>query len=84
MAHVITDACTKCQKCGKVCPVTCIHPAEGEAGLEQVTQLYIDPDECIDCGTCIGECPSSAIFPKDDLPADKKPFADVNAKYYKK
>ena len=84
MAHVITDACTKCLSCTKVCPVTCIHPAEGEDGVDSVPQLYINPEECIDCGACIPECPLEAIFPADDLPADKKQFAAINAKHYAK
>jgi ferredoxin len=84
MTHVITDSCTKCLNCTKVCPVDCIHPAEGEDGLDKAPQLCVDPDECIDCGACVAECPSSAILPQEDLPADKKGAVEVNAKYYKR
>ena len=83
MAYVITDACTKCMSCTEVCPVTCIHPAEGEDGLEDVPQLYIDPEECIDCGACAPECPSEAIFTEDELPADRAHFGQINADYFK-
>jgi ferredoxin--NADP+ reductase len=70
--------------CTGVCPVTCIHPAEGENGLDAASQVHIDPDECIDCGACASECPVEAIFPEEDLPADKKQFTEVNANYFKK
>jgi len=83
MAYVITDACTKCLNCTEVCPVTCIHPGEGEPGLDGVPQVYIDPDECIDCGVCAADCPAEAIFPVEDLPEDKKKFAGINADYFK-
>lgn len=84
MTYVVTDLCTKCMKCAGVCPVTCIHPGQGEEGLDRVPQVYINPDECISCGACAGECPVSAIFPDEDLPADKKQFAQTNAAYYRK
>ena len=83
MAYVVTDLCTKCMACTRVCPVTCIHPGEGEAGLDQVPQVYIDPNECILCGACSAECPTTAIFPEEDLPADKKSFIQVNAAHYR-
>ena len=84
MAYVITDLCIKCMRCPPVCPVSCIHPAEGEDKLDQVQHLNIDPDECINCGACASECPSEAIFAEEDLPADKKPFAAENAKFFGK
>lgn len=84
MAYVVTDLCTKCLACTQVCPVNCIHPCQGEADLDQVSQVFINPDECIDCGACAGECPTKAIFPADELPADKKSSVESNIKYYKK
>ena len=81
MAYVITDLCTKCLSCPPVCPVSCIHPAEDEEGLEDVPQLYIDPDECVDCGACVGECPSDAIFAEEDLPEEHAGAARANADY---
>jgi ferredoxin/flavodoxin---NADP+ reductase len=84
MAYVITDLCTKCLRCPPVCPVSCIHPAEGEPGLDDVQHLNIDRDECIDCGACAAECPTEAIFEEEDLPADKKPCAEENTQFFKK
>ncbi len=83
MAHVITDACTKCFSCTEVCPVSCIHPLKDDPRQESVWQLCIDPEECIDCGACVGECPEEAIYPQGDLPADKVRFVAVNAAYFK-
>jgi ferredoxin/flavodoxin---NADP+ reductase len=84
MAYVVTDLCIKCMRCPPVCPVTCIHPGEGEEGLDKVKHVNIDPDECISCGACAAECPVEAIFDADDLPADKKQFAAENAAFFKK
>ncbi len=82
MPHVITDDCIKCMNCPSVCPVSCIHPAEGEPKLDEVSMLHINPDECIDCGACAPECPVSAIFPLEDLPADKQDFIEANADFF--
>jgi ferredoxin len=82
VAHVITDACIKCMNCTNVCPVTCIHPMEGEDKLDDVPQLYIHPEECIHCGACAPECPVDAIFPEEELPADKQGFIAANAAFF--
>lgn len=84
MAYVVTDLCTKCLDCTRICPVTCIHPCEGEPGLDKVSQVFINPDECIDCGACASECPVHAIFSGDELPADRKGAAEINARHYQK
>lgn len=82
MAYVITDLCTKCMACTKICPVECIHPTESELSKVDVPQVYINPLECIDCGACAGVCPVSAIFSIDDLPKDKQKFSAVNAQFF--
>jgi len=82
MAYVITDACVKDYLCVDSCATYAIHPAKDEAGSDNLSQLFINPDECIDCGTCIVTCESNAIFPQDDLPADKAPFAVKNAAHF--
>lgn len=84
MAYVITDACQKDFLCAAECTTTAIHPMSDEAGADTVSQLFINPDECIDCGNCISICPSNAIFPIDELPADKAEFAAKNAAYFNK
>ena len=74
MAHVIIDLCTLCGSCADVCPTECI--SEGE------DQYYINPEECIDCGSCIEVCASDAIYPEEELPADKKEFILKNAEFF--
>jgi NAD-dependent dihydropyrimidine dehydrogenase PreA subunit len=82
MAYVITDACTKDFACVTECATAAIAPAEGDAAAGTVSQLFINPDECIDCGSCASVCAQNAIFPQDELPADKAHFAEKNAAYF--
>jgi len=82
MAYVITELCTKDEKCIEVCPVDCIHPRKDEAGFDAAPQLYVDPAACIDCGACIPVCPASAIFTLDELPEQYKGAAETNAQHY--
>ena len=80
MTYIIAQPCidVKDKSCVDVCPVDCIHPVDGE----DVTQLYIDPDECIDCGACEPECPVEAIFVEEDLPEEWEHFTKINADYF--
>jgi NAD-dependent dihydropyrimidine dehydrogenase PreA subunit len=82
MPYVITDACQKDFLCATECATTAIHPLSDEADANTVSQLFINPDECIDCGSCISICPSNAIYPIDELPADKADFAEKNAAHF--
>lgn len=82
MAFVITDQCTKDELCVQACPVDCIHPRGDEADFAAATQLFVNPGECIDCGACIPVCPSNAIFPLDEVPADKQAFIATNEAHY--
>ena len=78
--YVIAQPCidVKDKACVDVCPVDCIHPAEGD----DVDQLYIDPSACIDCGACEPECPVEAIFTVEDLPEEWAHFEKINADYF--
>jgi ferredoxin len=80
MAYIIAEPCigVKDTACVSVCPVDCIHGADGDQ------MLYIDPDECIDCGACAPECPVSAIFPTEDVPEQWRSFIELNANYFRK
>ncbi len=51
-AHFITDKCTACTICERVCPTNAI--TSGEI-------FYIDPDLCINCSVCGVYCPFDAI-----------------------
>ena len=76
MTYVIAAACidVKDGACQDVCPVECIY----EGGR----MMYIQPDECIDCGLCLSVCPVDAIYAADELPAEHRAFAAVNADYF--
>ena len=54
MAHFITEACTGCTACAKLCPVFAI---AGERGARH----EINARRCTDCGVCARSCPVSAI-----------------------
>jgi ferredoxin len=82
MAYIITEACTKDEKCIDVCPVDCIHPRKDEPKFEEVKQLFVDPVACIDCGACIPVCEASAIYTAEELPENLAAFAELNAQYY--
>ncbi len=85
MTYVITSPCigVKDGACVDVCPVDCIHPAEGEADYEDFPQLYINPDECIDCGACEPACPVTAIFEESAVPAQEKSYIQINADHFR-
>ena len=73
MPHIVAEPCFNCKytDCVVVCPVECFY--EGES------MLYIHPEECIDCEACVPECPVEAIFHEDNLPAEWKPYVQLNA-----
>jgi len=74
MTYVITQPCIDVmdKSCVDVCPVDCIH--------EVARMLVIDPEECIDCRLCIPECPVDAIYAGDEVPADQRPYFEINAR----
>jgi len=51
-SHFITDKCTACTICERVCPTNAISGGE---------RFYIDPDLCINCSVCGVYCPFDAI-----------------------
>ncbi|MCH7837240.1 MAG: ferredoxin family protein [Chloroflexi bacterium] len=78
MTYVITQPCVDVKEgsCVDVCPVDCIHTADGD------TQFYIDPEICIDCEACVFVCPVDAIFYEDDVPAQWRDFIPQNKEYF--
>ncbi|MGA3264581.1 MAG: ferredoxin family protein [Terracidiphilus sp.] len=82
MAYVVTDACIKDFVCVEECSTVAIAPMADDADAATVSQVFINPDECIDCGNCASICAQNAIYPIDDLPADKAHFAELNKAYF--
>jgi len=56
-SHFITDKCTACTICERVCPTNAITGGE---------RFYIDPDLCINCSVCGVYCPFDAIDDNQD------------------
>ena len=57
-SHFITDKCTACTICERVCPTNAI--TSGEI-------FFIDPDLCINCSVCGVYCPFDAIDDNRDV-----------------
>ncbi len=57
-SHFITDLCTGCGVCEKVCPTNAI------TGATKITH-HIDPQLCINCSVCGVYCPFDAITGRD-------------------
>jgi NADH-quinone oxidoreductase subunit I len=62
----ITERCTSCGICAKVCPPQCIwiertnDPTTGRP-IPAPKEFYIDVDICMNCGFCAEYCPFDAI-----------------------
>lgn len=56
-SHFITDKCTACTICERVCPTNAITGGE---------RFFIDPDLCINCSVCGVYCPFDAITDDKD------------------
>ncbi len=60
MSVRISDSCTGCTACTKVCPV-------GAITGERKHQHVVDSSKCIECGACGRVCPVSAVFDDTDM-----------------
>jgi iron only hydrogenase large subunit-like protein len=56
--QIVSDNCTGCTSCVKVCPTEAIRVRNGKA--------QIDETRCVDCGECVTICKFHAILPKSD------------------
>lgn len=57
MPYTITDACTACDACIDVCPISAIIEAD---------PIYLIDDTCCDFEECLVECPEDAIVLIED------------------
>ncbi|MDP6764132.1 MAG: 4Fe-4S binding protein [Planctomycetota bacterium] len=62
-SHFITDACTACSICERVCPTNAISGGE--------ERYQIDPDLCINCSVCGVYCPFDAIDDQREVLVEK-------------
>ena len=54
MAYKITEECTGCTACARLCPVFAI---SGERGAVHI----INEKRCVDCGVCARACPKEVV-----------------------
>lgn len=54
MPYQITDDCTGCRACTRICPADAIHGEKREKHL-------IDAVRCIECGACGRVCPEASV-----------------------
>lgn len=59
MIDKITDSCTGCRTCEKVCSKNCISMKPDMEGFLIAT---IDSNKCVDCGLCKKYCPQNTII----------------------
>ncbi len=56
--YIMPEACKKCSKCARNCPVGAI------SGVPGKEPYVIDQSKCIKCGLCLAACPFKAIIKK--------------------
>ena len=69
---IVTDLCEGIADCIPVCPVECIHWAEGEINEKGTKYTWINPAVCIDCGACLSVCPIEGAILEGWEPALQK------------
>jgi len=68
-AYSVTEACTKCGICAKVCP-------RENVSVETGTPVW--NHDCDSCGACATWCPEGAIVTSANLSANRKHHADLS------
>ncbi len=70
IAHLITDDCTGCTICAKVCPT-------GAITGESKEMFFIDPETCINCSVCGIFCPFDAINDQHNVLVPKMKHKEI-------
>jgi len=70
---IVADVCEGIGDCIPVCPVECIHWAEGKTNTKGTKYTYIDDATCIDCGACLSVCPIEGAILDEWKPELQKP-----------
>jgi NAD-dependent dihydropyrimidine dehydrogenase PreA subunit len=70
---IVADLCEGVGDCIPVCPVECIHWAEGKTNTKGTKYTYIDDSTCIDCGACLSVCPIEGAILDEWKPELQKP-----------
>jgi NAD-dependent dihydropyrimidine dehydrogenase PreA subunit len=70
---IVADLCEGIADCIPVCPVECIHWAEGKTNTKGTKYTYIDDATCIDCGACLSVCPIEGAILDEWKPELQKP-----------
>jgi len=58
--RILSDVCTKCGRCAKVCPANAI-TGKRKTKKEEGIPFKIDEEKCIKCGMCFENCKFNAI-----------------------
>jgi NAD-dependent dihydropyrimidine dehydrogenase PreA subunit len=70
---IVADVCEGVGDCVPVCPVECIHWAEGKKNVKGTKYTWIDESTCIDCGACLSACPVEGAILDEWKPELQKP-----------
>jgi NAD-dependent dihydropyrimidine dehydrogenase PreA subunit len=70
---IVSDVCEGVGDCVPVCPVECIHWAEGKTNAKNTKYPWIDDSTCIDCGACLSACPVEGAILDEWKPELQKP-----------
>lgn len=68
MSYSISDLCTGCTACARLCPVQAISGAPK-------TRHTVNPKRCVECGVCGRVCPRGAVRDGADKPLTPLPKA---------
>jgi len=69
---IVSDICEGAGDCIAVCPVECIHWADGKTNAKGTKFAWIDNETCLPCGACLSVCPVEGAILDDWQPELQK------------